>query len=67
MTPLQVIMLTHEMRRAQKAFNSALKGESPLMDRHAVMVELEERVEGSLEPFENYARSFEMQEVNDDQ
>jgi hypothetical protein len=65
MTPLQVIMLTHEMRRAQKAFNSALKGESPLMDRHAVMVELEERVDAALEPYVNYARSFEMQEAED--
>jgi hypothetical protein len=64
MTPLQVIMLTHEMRRAQKAFNSALKGESPLMDRHTVMIDLEDQLDAAIEPYVNYHRSIELQEAD---
>jgi hypothetical protein len=68
MTPLQVIVLAHKMRQAQKAFNSALRGESPLMDRHTVMIDLENQFDAAIEPYINYARSFEMQEEgNDDQ
>lgn len=66
MTPLQVIMLAHRMRQAQKAFNSALRGESPLMDRHTVMIDLEDQFDAAIEPYIDYARSFEMQEeIND--
>jgi hypothetical protein len=68
MTPLQVIMLAHRMRQAQKAFLSSLRGESPLMDRHTVMIDLENQFDAAIEPYINYARSFEMQEEgNDDQ
>ena len=66
MTPLQVIMLAHRMRQAQKAFNSALKGESPLMDRHTVMINLENQFDAAIEPYINYARSIEMQEADSD-
>jgi len=66
MTPLQVIVLAHRMRQAQKAFNSALKGESPLMDRHTVMIDLEDQFDAAIEPYINYARSFEMQEEGHD-
>lgn len=66
MTPLQVIVLAHRMRQAQKAFNSALRGESPLMDRHTVMIDLEDQFDAAIEPYIDYARSFEMQEeIND--
>lgn len=64
MTPLQVIMLAHEMRKAQKAFNSALRGESPLMDRHTVMVDLENQFDTAIEPYVNYHRSLELQEAD---
>lgn len=64
MTPLQVIMLTHQMRQAQKAYLSAAKGESPLMDRHTVMVELEEQLDAALEPYVRYFRSLELMEVD---
>lgn len=65
MTPLQVIMLAHRMRQAQKAFNAALRG-SPLMDRHTVMIDLEDQFDAAIEPYIDYARSFEMQEeIND--
>ena len=68
MTPLQVIVLAHKMRKAQKAFLSSLKGEAPLGERHAAMVELEERFDAAIEPYINYARSFEIEEEgNDDQ
>lgn len=66
MTPLQVILLTHEVRKAQKAFLSAMKGESPLMDRHSVMVELEERLDAALGPYVNYHRALELQEADHD-
>jgi len=68
LTPLQVIVLAHKMRKAQKAFLSSLKGEAPLGERHAAMVELEERFDAAIEPYINYARSFEIEEEgNDDQ
>jgi hypothetical protein len=68
LTPLQVIVLAHKMRKAQKAFLSSLKGEAPLGERHAAMVELEERFDAAIEPSINYARSFEIEEEgNDDQ
>lgn len=64
MTPLQVILLAHEVRKAQKAFQSALKGETPLMDRHSVMVELEAKLDAAIEPYVNYHRSLELQETD---
>jgi hypothetical protein len=57
MTPLKVIMLAHKMRQAQKAFQSSLRGESPLMDRHSVMVELEAQLDAAIEPYVDYYRN----------
>lgn len=64
MTPLQVIMLAHKMRQAQKAFQASLKGETPLMDRHNVMVELEAQLDAAIEPYVDYYRN--MQEADHD-
>lgn len=61
MTPLQVIVLAHEMRKAQKAYLSAAKGESPLMDRHTIMVDLEDKLDAALEPYVNHYHAIEMQ------
>lgn len=66
MTPLQVIMLAHEVRKAQRAYLSAAKGESPLMDRHTVMVELEEQLDAAIQPYVNYHRAIELQEADHD-
>lgn len=66
MTPLQVIMLAHRMRQAQQAFRSAARGESPLMDRHSVMVDLEDQFDTAIEPYVNYHRSIELQEADHD-
>jgi hypothetical protein len=66
MTPLQVIMLAHRMRQAQKAFLSSLKGEAPLGERHAAMVELEAQFDAAIEPYIDYARSFEIEEEGHD-
>lgn len=57
MTPLQVIMLAHKMRQAQKAFQASLKGETPLMDRHSVMVDLEDKLDAAIEPYVDYYRN----------
>lgn len=65
MTPLQVIMLAHEMRQAQKAFQSSLRGETPLMDRHQVMVELEDKLDAAMMPYVNYHRAMEAQDNAD--
>lgn len=64
MTPLQIIMIAHEMRKAQRAFLSSMKGESPLMDRHTVMVDLENQFDAAIEPYVNYHRSLELQEAD---
>lgn len=68
MTPLQVIMLAHKMRQAQKAFQVVLSsGEAmdpPLMDRHSVMVELEAQLDAAIEPYVDYYRN--MQEADHD-
>jgi hypothetical protein len=64
MTPFQIIMLAHRMRQAQKAFNAALRGESPLMDRHTVMIDLENQFDAAIEPYVNYHRSIELQEAD---
>ena len=65
MTPLQVIMLAHKMRKAQKAFQEVLSaGEAmdpPLMERHRVMVDLEGQFDAAIEPYVNYHLSIEMQ------
>ena len=66
MTPLQVIVLAHKMRKAQQAFLSSLKGETPLGERHAAMVELEERFDAAIEPYIDYARSMELEEEDHD-
>jgi hypothetical protein len=63
-TPLQVIMLTHEVRKAQKAYLSAAKGETPLMDRHTVMADLEDKLDAALGPYVNYCRSLEILEAD---
>jgi len=52
------------MRQAQKAFNAALRGESPLMDRHTVMIDLESQFDAAIEPYVNYHRSIELQEAD---
>ena len=57
MTPLQVIMLAHRMRQAQQAFRSAARGESPLMDRHSVMADLEDRFDAAIQPYVDYYRN----------
>lgn len=64
MTPLQVIMLAHRMRLAQKAFQSSLRGESPLMDRHSVMVELENQLDAAIQPYVDYQRAIDLQEAD---
>lgn len=64
MTPLQVIMLAHKMRQAQKSFQAVLSsGEAmdpPLMDRHSVMVELEEELDLILQVYVDYYRAVEI-------
>lgn len=65
-TPLQVIMLAHRMRQAQKAVQSSLKGESPLMDRYNVMAELENQFDAAIEPYVSYHRAIELQEADHD-
>lgn len=62
MTPLQIIMLAHRMRLAQKAFQSSLKGEAPLGERHKAMVELEDQLDAAMQPYIDYHRSMELQE-----
>lgn len=68
MTPLQVIMLAHKMRQAQKAFQEVFSsGEAmdpPLMERHSVMVELEAQLDAAIEPYVDYYRN--MQEADHD-
>lgn len=70
MTPLQVIMLAHKMRQAQKSFQAVLSsGEAmdpPLMDRHSVMVELEAQLDAAIEPYVDYSRAIELQEKGHD-
>ena len=75
MTPLQVIMLAHKMRQAQKSFQAVLSsGEAmdpplmdpPLMDRHSVMVELEAQLDAAIEPYVDYNRAIELQEKGHD-
>lgn len=70
MTPLQVIMLAHRMRQAQKAFREVLSAgkamDPPLMERHSVMVELEDQFDTAIEPYVNYHRSIELQEADHD-
>ena len=65
MTPLQVIMLAHKMRQAQKSFQAVLSSgeamEPPLMDRHSVMVELEAQLDAAIEPYVDYYHATEMQ------
>lgn len=58
-------MLAYEMRLAQKAFQSSLKGETPLMDRHQVMVELEDKLDAAMVPYINYCRVMEAQDNAD--
>lgn len=64
MTPLQVIMLAHKMRQAQKSFQAVLSsGEAmdpPLMDRHSVMVALEEELDLILQVYVDYYRAVEI-------
>ncbi len=64
MTPLQVIMLAHKMRQAQKSFQAVLRsGEAmdpPLMDRHSVMVALEEELDLILQVYVDYYRAVEI-------
>lgn len=61
MTPLQVIMLAHKMRQAQKAMRIAWSaGEAvdpPLMERHSVMVELEDKLDTAIQPYVDYYRN----------
>jgi len=68
MTPLQVIMLANKMRQAQKAFQEVLSsGEAmdpPLMERHSVMVDLEDQFDAAIEPYMDYYRN--MQEADHD-
>lgn len=68
MTPLQVIMLAHKMRQAQKAFQEVLSsGEAmdpPLMERHSVMADLEDKLDAAIEPYVDYYRN--MQEADHD-
>lgn len=66
MTPLQIIMLAHQMRQAQKAYLSAANGDTPLMDRHTVMVELEGQLDAAIEPYVTYQRALELQEADHD-
>jgi hypothetical protein len=70
MTPLQVIMLAHKMRQAQKSFQAVLSsGEAmdpPLMDRHSAMVELEAQLDAAIEPYVDYNRAIELQEKGHD-
>ncbi len=61
MTPLQVIMLAHKMRQAQKAFQASLKGEPSLGERHAAMADLEDKLDAAIEPYVDYYRATEMQ------
>jgi len=56
-TPLQVIMLAYRMRQAQQAFRSAARGESPLMDRHSVMADLEDQFDAAIQPYVDYYRN----------
>lgn len=57
MTPLQVIMLAHKMRQAQKAFQASLKGEPSLGERHAAMADLEDKLDAAIEPYVDYYRN----------
>lgn len=70
MTPLQVIMLAHRMRQAQRAFQEVLSsGEAmdpPLMERHSAMVDLEDQFDAAIEPYVSYHRSIELQEADHD-
>jgi hypothetical protein len=59
MTPMQIIILAHRMRQAQQAFQSSLKGESPLMDRLTVMADLEARFDAAIVPYINHAQHME--------
>lgn len=66
MTPLQVIMLGHEMRLAQKAFQASLKGEPSLGTRLMTMAELEDKFDAAIEPYVNYHKAVELQETDHD-
>ena len=62
MTPIEVILLTHKMRQAQKSFHAVMKGEAadpPLMDRHNTMVALEEELDLILQSYVDYYRAVE--------
>ena len=52
MTPIEVILLTHKVRQAQKSFHAVMQSgevaDPPLMDRHTTMVALEEDLDPSL-------------------
>jgi hypothetical protein len=63
MTPIEVILLTHKVRQAQKSFHAVLQsGEAadpPLMDRHSAMVALEEELDPILQSYVDYYRAVE--------
>ena len=58
MTPIEVILLTYKVRQAQKSFHAVMQsGEAadpPLMDRHSVMVALEEELDPILQAYVDY-------------
>lgn len=60
MTPIQIIMLAHQMRQAQKAVQASL------MDRYRVMAELEDQFDAAIIPYLNYHRAIELQEADHD-
>jgi hypothetical protein len=63
MTPIEVILLTYKVRQAQKSFHTVLQSggaaDPPLMDRHSVMVALEEELDPILQSYVDYYRAVE--------
>ena len=51
MTPIQVIMLTARMRKAQQAFRKALAGDGGLGKVHAIMCQLEDQLDAAIQPY----------------
>lgn len=58
MTPLQVIMLAHRMREAQKAWPSHPQ------QQNIEVAALEQEFEEAIQPYLAYAKSFELEEVD---
>ncbi len=56
MTPMQVILLGHKMRQAQKAVKASLSGEGSLGPRYMAMADLEDQFDAAIIPYVDHAQ-----------